>query len=138
MLSVQTLRWHNHLDPNINRSEWTQQEDEQLVLLHAEVGNQWAVLARSMPGRTDNAIKNRWNATLHKRVLSGDYNYLLQEGQCVRVCVGVVLEENGEGIGQQSLARRSSFHVQEQDFWTKCTRGGPTTCAKAHMRLATV
>jgi myb proto-oncogene protein len=58
-----------------------QQEDEQLVLLHAEVGNQWAVLARSMPGRTDNAIKNRWNATLHKRVLAGDYNYLLQEGQ---------------------------------------------------------
>lgn len=84
------------MDPNINRSEWTQQEDEQLVLLHAEVGNQWAVLARSMPGRTDNAIKNRWNATLHKRMLSGDYNYLLQKGQCVWFLK--TLHDSGTGV----------------------------------------
>lgn len=76
-----SCRWHNHLDPNINRSEWTQQEDEQLVILHAEIGNQWAVLARHMPGRTDNAIKNHWNATLRKRVLAGEFDHMQAAGQ---------------------------------------------------------
>jgi hypothetical protein len=31
-----SCRYHNHLDPDINRSEWTREEDEQLVVLHAK------------------------------------------------------------------------------------------------------
>ena len=61
-------RWRDHLDPNVNRSPFTEEEDRILIMLHGQFGNQWVKIAQHLPGRSDNAIKNRWNATLKKRL----------------------------------------------------------------------
>mmetsp|Transcript_126445 Transcript_126445/g.188671 ORF Transcript_126445/g.188671 Transcript_126445/m.188671 type:complete len:348 (+) Transcript_126445:163-1206(+) len=62
-------RWHNHLDPNINREPWTEEEDDLLIEKHQQLGNKWAEISKFFTGRTDNMIKNRWNSTIKRRVL---------------------------------------------------------------------
>jgi hypothetical protein len=66
-------RWKNHLDPNVAQTPaWTLPEDTRLIELHGRLGNAWTRIAEFFPGRTDNAVKNRWNSTLKKRLDHGE------------------------------------------------------------------
>lgn len=61
------FRWHNHLNPAINKNPWTNEENLLLFILHQHFGNKWAEIARHFNGRSDNSIKNHWNSSMKKK-----------------------------------------------------------------------
>lgn len=56
----------NPLNSEVDRGDWTREEDEALVELYKQHGPQWAVIAGAMPPneegkhRTDKQCRDRW------------------------------------------------------------------------------
>uniref|UniRef100_M8BL24 Myb-related protein P n=1 Tax=Aegilops tauschii TaxID=37682 RepID=M8BL24_AEGTA len=69
------LRWVNYLRDGVRRGNFSKEEDDLIVKLHAALGNRWSLIASYLPGRTDNEIKNYWNAHLSRQIHSFRHTY---------------------------------------------------------------
>eukprot|EP00299_Pterocystis_sp_00344_P004686 c15959_g1_i1.p1 GENE.c15959_g1_i1~~c15959_g1_i1.p1 ORF type:complete len:270 (+),score=61.65 c15959_g1_i1:108-812(+) len=59
-------RWRNHLCPGLRKDPFTPEEDTAILEMVRTMGTKWANIAKHLPGRTDNSIKNRFNSSLRR------------------------------------------------------------------------
>ena len=124
-------RWFNHLNPELLKGQWTEEEDSFILRKQLEFGNKWSEIAKCLQGRNENQVKNRWKSlnkreeNIRKNELRGNKKHEFrichkspESGFCVNV-QGCIVEEAGnvqEGFQQLDEGENQTYEFGKDSF----------------------
>ncbi|CAA0380997.1 unnamed protein product [Arabidopsis thaliana] len=121
------LRWLNYLRPDVRRGNITAEEQLLIIQLHAKLGNRWSKIAKHLPGRTDNEIKNFWRTKIQRHMKVSSENMMNHQHHCSgnSQSSGMTTQgSSGKAIDTAesfSQAKTTTFNVVEQqsneNYW---------------------
>ncbi|CAI5724581.1 unnamed protein product [Peronospora destructor] len=116
-------RWCNHLDSRIRKGQWTLEEDDMVFCWQQKLGNKWSEIAKLLPGRTENAVKNRFNSAARRKWLM---NQASKSASSLLMPTTPANQTQAPHIQQQSLLQPSSQHQEGNiyDVSTNLYEGG--------------
>ncbi|XP_077240969.1 uncharacterized protein LOC143881643 [Tasmannia lanceolata] len=134
------LRWLNYLRPNIKRGNFSDQEEDLMIRLHKLLGNRWSLIARRLPGRTDNEVKNYWNSHLSKRMNKQREKPSGNSTQELKANGSNGLDEGNSKVTEKSPLNKAGdpkpeFNVNEFFEFSEDETGGPlflSSCEEKH------
>ncbi|KAF2318000.1 hypothetical protein GH714_041327 [Hevea brasiliensis] len=133
------LRWANYLRPDIKRGEFSTEEEQKIIQLHASLGNRWAAIARHLPNRTDNEIKNYWNTHLKKRLAETGIDPVTHKpvgpsstptATAISSCSAAHMSPQSE-LAQPTLRPAASASTQAQLLNRLAAKLAPSKCLQA-------
>ena len=122
-------RWINFLCPNINKGMWSEKEENILFSTQLKIGNKWSELAKLLPGRSENDIKNHFYSKLRKYIRK----------ICKELQKSKILEKKGinssyyssqkvysliqkENLSLVNLSKNSIINIIQKDYLNKQER----------------
>ncbi|KAF9269948.1 hypothetical protein L218DRAFT_982651 [Marasmius fiardii PR-910] len=135
-------RWLHSLCPSVKKTSWTAEEDSRLLELLRVHGQKWSLIARQIPGRTDDACSKRYNEALDPNLKKSEWTS--EEDEMLLRALSEIGHRSWKEIGQR--LRRSGLdcrnrykllerkrkgtdslpvHQQSQETMAQCSVLGP-------------
>ncbi|KAF8053382.1 hypothetical protein N665_1422s0004 [Sinapis alba] len=127
------LRWVNYLHPGLKRGKMTPEEERLVLELHAKWGNRWSKIARKLPGRTDNEIKNYWRTHMRKKAQEKKQQPMSPTSSSSNLCSSsmttATTQDTGGSNGKMNQECEDGYYSMD-DIWREIDQSGESIITK--------
>jgi len=123
-------RYYHSLDQEINKKKFTEEEEKLIKGLYSKYGSAWSLIAKNLPGRTSQLIKNRFYSKLNDGLLSNqieknpcDDNFSFKQIHCAEIIshnliskVSELQNKNQENYSRESKNKKFVKHNRNSCF----------------------
>ncbi|KAH7931295.1 hypothetical protein BV22DRAFT_1190583 [Leucogyrophana mollusca] len=116
-------RWQRTLDPNIQRGNWSPEEDARLRLAVDAFGSSWVNVASVIAGRTNDQCRDRWSDKLNP--ILNKSKWTAEEDRALMSAVSILGTSNWKSVSERlGTGRADSMCRSHYEVLKKAKKAG--------------